>query len=41
MKAIHNIDIFKETAYQVVYANAKILKWKQFTTLYGQLSSMD
>ena len=32
MKAIHNIMAVNERKEIVVYANAKILKWKQFTT---------
>ena len=33
MKAIHNSKEFLEVDPAVVYANAKILKWKQFTTI--------
>ena len=32
MKAIHNCVIQNVLILSVVYANAKILKWKQFTT---------
>ena len=32
MKAIHNTLLEQHTPRYVVYANAKILKWKQFTT---------
>ncbi len=32
MKAIHNVSANAENGGNVVYANAKILKWKQFTT---------
>ena len=33
MKAIHNLEVVIYLNIKVVYANAKILNWKQFTTL--------